>query len=74
MKPYRTYIILFSVMVVWGLNVTATKILVTNFMPVTITGIRVLTAGLTVFLLLSLIKKVRMLTKKSFGMFFSFDL
>ncbi|MDM5314780.1 DMT family transporter [Fictibacillus sp. b24] len=66
MKPYRTYIILFSVMVVWGLNVTATKILVTNFMPVTITGIRVLTAGLTVFLLLSLIKKVRMLTKKEF--------
>ncbi|KZE63991.1 hypothetical protein AWM68_12835 [Fictibacillus phosphorivorans] len=66
MKPYRTYIILFSVMVVWGLNVTATKILVTNFMPVTITGIRVLTAGLTVFLLLALIKKVRTLTKKEF--------
>lgn len=53
-------------MVVWGLNVTATKILVTHFMPVTITGIRVLTAGLTVFLLLSLIKKVRILTKKEF--------
>ncbi|GGB40941.1 DMT family transporter [Fictibacillus barbaricus] len=66
MKPYRTYLILFFVMVVWGLNVTATKILVTNFMPVTITGIRVLTAGLTVFLLLSLIKKVRILTKKEF--------
>lgn len=66
MKPYRTYLILFFVMVVWGLNVTATKILVTHFMPVTITGIRVLTAGLTVFLLLSLIKKVRILTKKEF--------
>lgn len=66
MKPYRTYLILFFVMVVWGLNVTATKILVTHFMPVTITGIRVLTAGLTVFLLLSLIKKVRKLTKKEF--------
>lgn len=66
MKPYRTYFILFFVMVVWGLNVTATKILVTHFMPVTITGIRVLTAGLTVFLLLSLIKKVRKLTRKEF--------
>lgn len=66
MKAYRTYVILFLVMVVWGLNVTATKILVTNFLPVTITGIRVLTAGLTVFLLLSIIKKVRLLTKKEF--------
>ncbi|MET3726734.1 drug/metabolite transporter (DMT)-like permease [Fictibacillus halophilus] len=66
MKAYRTYVILFLVMVVWGLNVTATKILVTNFMPVTITGIRVLTAGLTVFLLLFTIKKVRWLTKKEF--------
>ncbi|MBD7965011.1 DMT family transporter [Fictibacillus norfolkensis] len=66
MKAYRTYVILFLVMVVWGLNVTATKILVTNFLPVTITGIRVLTAGLTVFLLLSIIKKVRWLTKKEF--------
>ncbi|MFE1242784.1 DMT family transporter [Fictibacillus sp. NPDC058756] len=66
MKPYRTHLILFFVMIAWGLNVTATKILVTNFLPVTITGIRVLTAGLTVFLLLFLIKKVRWLTKKEF--------
>jgi drug/metabolite transporter (DMT)-like permease len=66
MKPYRTYLILFFVMIAWGLNVTATKILVTNFLPVTITGIRVLTAGLTVFLLLFFIKKVRWLTKKEF--------
>lgn len=66
MKPYRTYLILFFVMIAWGLNVTATKILVTNFMPVTITGIRVLTAGLTVFMILFLMKKVRKLTKKEF--------
>ncbi|MBY6037287.1 DMT family transporter [Fictibacillus nanhaiensis] len=66
MKPYRTYVILFFVMIAWGLNVTATKILVTNFLPITITGIRVLTAGLTVFLLLFLIKKVRWLTRKEF--------
>lgn len=66
MKTYKTYMILFFVMIAWGLNVAATKILVSNFQPVTITGIRVLTAGLTVFLLLFLIKKVRWLTKKEF--------
>jgi drug/metabolite transporter (DMT)-like permease len=70
MKPYRTYLILFLVMVSWGLNVTATKILVSYFMPVTITGIRILTAGLTVFLLLFFIKKIRKLTRKEFSYVF----
>jgi drug/metabolite transporter (DMT)-like permease len=66
MKAYQTYIILVLVMIAWGLNVTATKILVTNFLPLTITGIRVLTAGLSVLLLLALIKKVRKLTRREF--------
>ncbi|WNB92374.1 DMT family transporter [Bacillus sp. NEB1478] len=66
MKAYQTYIILVLVMIAWGLNVIATKILVTNFLPLTITGIRVLTAGLSVLLLLAIIKKVRKLSRKEF--------
>ena len=57
-------------MVVWGFNVIATKVLVANFMPVTMTAFRVFTAGVSVFLILFLLKKVRMLTKKEFGYVF----
>lgn len=59
-------------MIAWGFNVIATKILVENFMPVTMTAIRVFTAGVSVFIILFLFKKVRILTKKEFGyVFFS---
>jgi drug/metabolite transporter (DMT)-like permease len=51
-------------MVVWGLNVIATKIIVTTFYPVTITGLRVFTAGISVFIILTFLKKVRIPTKR----------
>ncbi|PEJ57762.1 EamA family transporter [Bacillus sp. AFS017336] len=70
MKKQQIYIILFCIMVVWGFNVIATKVLVENFMPVTMTAIRVFTAGVSVFVILFLIKKVRLLTKKEFGYVF----
>lgn len=54
-------------MAIWGLNVIATKLLVTNFMPVTITALRIFTAGACVFLVLGLIKKVRIPSRKEFG-------
>lgn len=59
----QTYAILTAVMAAWGLNVTATKILVTAFTPVTITSLRILTAAVTVFLVLALLKKVRRPTR-----------
>ncbi|WP_313800088.1 DMT family transporter, partial [Cytobacillus sp.] len=66
MKKQQVYFILFLVMVAWGFNVTATKVLVENFMPVTMTALRIFVSGMTVFLFLFSIKKVRLLTKKEF--------
>nr|WP_042374008.1 DMT family transporter [Neobacillus jeddahensis] len=48
----------------WGFNVIATKIIVTSFKPITITSLRVFTAGICVFIILSFLKKVRLPTKK----------
>lgn len=66
MKKQQIYFILFLIMVAWGFNVTATKVLVENFMPVTMTALRIFVSGLTVFIFLFSIKKVRMLTRKEF--------
>lgn len=51
-------------MVAWGFNVTATKLLVTHFMPVTMTALRILTAGLAVFVILFFLKQVRLPSKQ----------
>lgn len=53
-------------MIAWGFNVVATKVLVTNFMPVTMTSARIFVAGILVFIILSTMKKVRPLTKKEY--------
>jgi drug/metabolite transporter (DMT)-like permease len=64
MKKYQIYFILFCIMVGWGFNVVATKVLAENFMPVTMTALRIFTAGISVFILLFFLNRVRMLTKK----------
>ena len=51
-------------MVVWGFNVVAIKLLSTEFMPVTISALRIFTAGICVFIILSFMKKVRTPTKR----------
>ncbi len=53
-------------MVTWGLNVIATKLLVTAFTPVTITAFRIFAAAVCVFFILGLMKKVRMPTLREF--------
>lgn len=58
------YITLVLVMIAWGLNVIATKLLVTSFTPVTITAFRIFAASLCVFVILGAMKKVRMPTKR----------
>jgi drug/metabolite transporter (DMT)-like permease len=63
-QKFRIYMLLVFVMASWGLNVIATKIIVTNFMPVTITALRVFTAGIFVFIILGFLKKVRLPTKR----------
>lgn len=44
----------------WGMNVSALKVIVENFMPITITAFRIFTAGLVVFIILTFTKIVRL--------------
>lgn len=46
-------------MLIWGFNVSIIKILVAHFPPVTITSLRIFTAGVTVFIILGLTKQLR---------------
>lgn len=59
MKNLQTYFILTFIMATWGLNVSIIKILVSYFPPVTITSLRILAAGLSVFIILGAMGKVR---------------
>lgn len=67
MKKSTTYTVLFFIMMIWGFNVTALKLLVAEFSPVTITSFRILTASIIVMAVLFSLKKVRWLTKKETG-------
>jgi drug/metabolite transporter (DMT)-like permease len=58
------YALLLVIMMIWGLNVIAIKILVNNFSPVTITALRIITAGVVVMAILGARKKFRKLTPK----------
>src|SRR5699024_7622946 len=48
------------VIMMWGLNVVAIKVIVSEFSPVTITSFRIFLASLFVFLVLLLRKNIRM--------------
>jgi drug/metabolite transporter (DMT)-like permease len=65
-QKYQIYLLLVFVMAAWGLNVIATKIIVSHFSPVTITALRVFTAGISVFIILFFLKQIRLPTKKEF--------
>jgi drug/metabolite transporter (DMT)-like permease len=65
-QKYRIYFLLIFVMMAWGLNVIATKMVVTTFQPITITSLRVFTAALSVFVILAFLKKVRLPSKNEF--------
>lgn len=69
-QKYQIYILLVFVMLAWGLNVTATKIIVSAFTPITITSLRVLTAAISVFIILFFLKKIRIPSKKEFRYIF----
>ena len=70
MSKLSTYMALVLLMVVWGLNVVAIKILVSVFAPITITALRIFTASLVVFLVLLATKGIRKLTKREMGITF----
>ncbi|AMQ21844.1 hypothetical protein A0V43_14250 [Geobacillus sp. JS12] len=46
MSKSFVYISLVLIMMIWGLNVIAIKILVEHFSPVTLTSFRIFTAGI----------------------------
>lgn len=51
-------------MLMWGINVSALKVIVENFMPITITSLRIFVASLIVFLILGVTKMMRLPKKK----------
>lgn len=63
-KKYHIYLILVGVMLAWGFNVIALKVLVSHFMPATMTAFRVLTAGAAVLVILASMKQMRWPTKQ----------
>ncbi|SEN86902.1 EamA domain-containing membrane protein RarD [Mesobacillus persicus] len=66
MKNLSIYAILIGIMFIWGMNVTAIKTLVQYFPTITIQSARVFTAGLVVFAILAMMKKIRKPTKKEY--------
>lgn len=61
---WKLYALLTTTMLVWGLNLPLLKYMLTFMDPVTMTAFRILTAGITVFIILSAFKLVRLPTKK----------
>lgn len=64
MKQWNIYAMLVFVMFVWGVNLPILKHLVSVVPPVTLTGFRILTAGLAVLLILWQMKLLRWPTKQ----------
>ncbi|MEH7383493.1 DMT family transporter [Bacillus sp. JJ1533] len=67
MRKHYLYGILLFVMMAWGLNIVAIKILVQNFPPFTITGLRILAAGLVIFVFLYIKKDLQKMNLHEFG-------
>ncbi|KIL51844.1 DMT family transporter [Jeotgalibacillus soli] len=62
------YFLLVAVMVTWGLNVVALKVLVEQFEPVTMTALRIFTAGMAVIVVLLISKSWRWLSLRELKM------
>lgn len=63
MKMWKMYAILTPVMIIWGFNLPILKYLITQVDPVTMTSFRILLAGITVFIILSFMKMIRLPTR-----------
>lgn len=60
---WKMYAILTTVMIIWGFNLPILKYLITQVDPVTMTSFRILLAGITVFIILSFMKIIRLPTR-----------
>ncbi len=65
-KPWLIYLMVFSVTVFWGLNVVMLKVLVENLPPLTMTGFRILLAGITAFLIVVAMRQFEKMSRKAF--------
>lgn len=63
-RLWKMYAILVFVMFIWGLNLPLLKYLLSYVQPVTMTGFRLLLAAVTVFVILSVMKTVRLPSKR----------
>ncbi len=61
------YGLLLFVMLAWGLNIVAIKILIDHFPPITITGLRILAAGIVIFVFLYMKKDLQKMNLHEFG-------
>lgn len=61
---WKVYTLLTITMLLWGLNLPGLKYMLTHMQPVTMTALRILTAGIVVFIILGAFKLVRLPTKK----------
>lgn len=60
MTKVKIYSLLLIVMMFWGLNLVALKVLVTYFSPLAMTGVRIFIAGISVLSLLALFKRLKL--------------
>ncbi|MGM8366043.1 DMT family transporter [Virgibacillus sp. W0181] len=60
----KVYLLLLLVMILWGFNVSAIKVLVTNIDPLFLTSVRIFTAGISVLMISYFMKIFRLPTKK----------
>jgi drug/metabolite transporter (DMT)-like permease len=67
MSRLNTYLLLLFVMIIWGLNVVAVKFLVDNMPPVQMQGLRIGLAGICALLAVSLLREIKSLSKKQWG-------
>ncbi|RSK28107.1 DMT family transporter [Bacillus sp. HMF5848] len=65
MSKWKLYVLLTTVMAIWGLNVVAIKLLVSYFPASLMQGMRVLLAGVVVILLLYVNKQLKKVSKKN---------
>ncbi|WP_449539682.1 DMT family transporter [Ferdinandcohnia sp. Marseille-Q9671] len=67
MRKLYLYGLLLFVMMAWGFNIVAIKLLVQNFPPITITALRIFAAGLVIFVFLYMKKDLQKMNLHELG-------
>ncbi|MFB4165941.1 DMT family transporter [Alteribacillus sp. JSM 102045] len=60
------YLLVIGVMVLWGINVVALKVLVEYMSPASMQALRIMTAGIVIFIIMSYLKEWQKLSRKEF--------